>query len=312
MSSGLMLVLSLLALMLGVWALRVRRTRHRRRISREEVKRALGACTSLIDMLAALQQHRGLSTGWLAGDKGFERRMLARRRDIGLLMPALMRAAELETGAIRPCFTVNDASVFRHRWKVLVDDLGASTPEQNIGAHTRQIERLTAMIAALGEARIELPAASELPVGMARSFACRLPALSECLGQTRAIGSAAAAAGYCAPVARVRLMFLVSRAESLLRQAAELDAGQHAMLARQHVERLARQVRTGLLGAAGTSVSADAFFATATTAIDCIFDWIRANAEAIEKCMHSPGAARAASNTIPVAAAGTKLATAAR
>lgn len=262
------------------------RLRGRRGAWRADAVVALGACTRLIGMLSALQQHRGLSTGWLAGDASFESRMHARRRDIDALMPALMAVAAHENGMLRPCFTVQDAALFRHRWRELVDGLAKATPEQNIAAHTRQIERLTGMLAALGEARIELPGGSTLPPGLAKNFAYRLPALSECLGQARAIGSGAAAAGQCAPVARVRLVFLASRAESLLRQASEVDGGQAAgLLARQNVDRLATLVRTGLLASARTTITAEAYFAAATEAIDSVFGWIRASGETLQKAL---------------------------
>lgn len=267
---------------LAGWRLR----RHREGAWRADAVAALEACARLIDMLGALQQHRGLSTGWLAGDASFELRMHARRRDIDALMPALMQAAAHENGMLRPCFTVQDAALFRHRWRELVEGLGKSTPEQNIAAHTRQIERLTGMIAALGEARVELPGAALLPPGLAKNFAYRLPALSECLGQARAIGSGAAAAGHCSPVARVRLVFLAARAESLLRQAGEIDGGQTpALHARQKVDRLAGLVRSGILAGTRTSIAAEAYFAAATEAIDSVFGWIRASGEALERAL---------------------------
>jgi hypothetical protein len=223
--------------------------------------------------------------------------MHARRREIDALMPALMRAAENENGNIRPCFTANDASLFRHHWRELVgglaDVLENTSPEQNIATHTRQIERLTGMIAALGEARIELPGASDLPPGLAKNFAYRLPALSECLGQARAIGSGAAATGHCSPVARVRLMFLVARAESLLRQAIEIDGGQASgLLARRHVDRLATMVRTGLLAGSRTGVSAEIYFQTATDAIDSVFGWIQASADGLHQALMDDASVR--------------------
>ena len=297
MSSALPALFGLVLLLAGV-AMALLRARHRRRAWRPRAMEALASCSSLIDMLGALQQHRGLSTGWLAGDASFAPRMHARRREIDALMPALMRAAEHESDNIRPCFTVNDASLFRHRWRELVDGLADSlanpTPEQNIATHTRQIERLTGMIAALGEARIELPGASDLPAGLAKNFAYRLPALSECLGQARAIGSGAAAAGHCAPVARVRLMFLVARAESLLRQAIEIDGGQASgLLARRHVDRLSTMVRTGLLAGSRTGVSAEIYFETATDAIDSVFGWIQASADALRQALIDDDSVRA-------------------
>ncbi len=287
---GLSVVLSIV---LGAALGAARRLRRRRGAWRSDAAAALAACTRLIEMLAALQQHRGLSSAWLAGDAAFEARMHARRRDIDALMPALMQAAAHENGMTRPRLTVQDATLFRHRWRELTDGLERTSPEHNIAAHTRQIERLTAIIAALGEARIELPGAAALPPGLARNFAYRLPALSECLGQARAIGSAAAAAGHCSAVARVRLLFLATRAESLLRQAGEVDGGQASGLhARQQVDRLATLVRTGLLAGPRTTVAAETYFATATAAIDSVFAWIGASAQTLQQALEARDPAR--------------------
>jgi len=277
-----------LGVVLAAFAVLIVRLRRRRSDWRAEAEVALADCVSLIDLLKALQQHRGLSTGWLAGDRQFETRMQARRRNIDAMMSVVVRAAEHESGQLRPCFMVQEANLFRHRWRELIDRLPNSTPEQNIAAHTQQIEVLTGMIASLGEARLELPAVGSLPTGVIRNFAYRLPALAECLGQARALGSAAAAAGRCSPVARVRLMFLANRAERLLRQAADAERECASVRTACHqVDRLAQTLRTAILGDRLTTIAADTFFAIATDAIDQVFEWIRVDGDALSHMLES-------------------------
>lgn len=244
---------------------------------------ALRICDALLRLAANLQQHRGLSSGWLAGDRGFEARMMARRVDIDAQLAELHPLVARESGHARPCLTSNDLALFRHQWRVLADSLAGGTVEQNIARHTQLIARALDWLAAVGEARIELIAGRHLPAGIVRNYTHCLPALSECLGQSRAIGSSVAVKKGCSAVSRVRLMFLVSRAEFLLDQScagAELDqVGQHARAA---VQRLASTVRGEMLAAANVSVSADAYFAIATQAIDAVLDWAHHSAAQIE------------------------------
>lgn len=137
--------------------------------------------------------------------------------------------------------------------------------------------------AALGERRRGLqteidalwPAFAEL-ARRVNDYAHRLPALAECLGQARALGSAAAAAGQCAPVARVRLGFLLTRAESLLAAACRADRSVEGVQAQQAVARLLEILRQDLLAASPPRVSAQTCFAVATEAIDGVFAWIDA------------------------------------
>lgn len=194
-----------LGVVLAAVAVLIVRLRRRRSDWRAEAEVALADCVSLIDLLKALQQHRGLSTGWLAGDRQFETRMQARRRNIDAMMSVVVRAAEHESGQLRPCFRVQEANLFRHRWRELIDRLPNSTPEQNIAAHTQQIEVLTGMIASLGEARLELPAVGSLPTGVIRNFclppagACRMPGAGARPWKRRSRRRAMFACGTCAP-----------------------------------------------------------------------------------------------------------------
>lgn len=246
----------------------------RRGVSRQQLRQAAEGCGQMLRLLALLQQHRGASAAWLAGDAAFGERMRTLQREIEQLWPPINEIARRESDALRPCFTLNDWTMFQFKWRELLERLPYFSVEQGVLAHTQMITRLLDWLAALGEARIEVPAGAHLPTGMVRDFSHRLPALAECLGQARAIGAAAAAAGLCPPVTRVRLGFLVTRAESLLAATRRADRPRTADAAQRAVEDLLGVIRQHVLGGARVSIGAQEYFATATRAVDAVFAWI--------------------------------------
>lgn len=266
---------ALIACVVWLW----RRQAGRVRAARNTIHHALVTCRLLLEVLKLLQQHRGLSSGWLAGNKEFGPRMLARRREIDALLPRLSQALKLEHDLPSACVSINALRVFKHRWGELVAGLEAASVEQNIAEHSFLISDVLDWLSALGEARIALCVPDHVPMSLGRNFAQRLPALSEFLGQARAIGSSVAARQRCSPVARVRLLFLVARAEAILAQS--WDGAAHnpaerrsADVARRAVNEMTTLVRTQLLLSRGVAVTADAFFQVATRAIDEVFGWI--------------------------------------
>lgn len=262
-----------------VWS--VRRRSHLRGDQAQSAKAAIAACNTLLELIGHIQQHRGMSTAWLAGDHNFERRLFAKRNEIEPLLGQLQQIALVENAHSYPCFMPNDVTLWRHRWGQLVNELGGYTVEKSIATHSNLIAMLLNWLAALGEARIELPMGELLQEGSVRNFSHRLPQLTECLGQARATGSGVAAQGSCSAVARVRLMFLVSRAESLIDQACSVDA--QGGEAAQKVKALALMIRTHMLASQQVDVSAEAYFTEATRAIDAVFLWVRNCGRSLEE-----------------------------
>jgi hypothetical protein len=157
--------------------------------------------------------------------------------------------------------------------------------EKSIAEHSLLIATALDWLDAFGEARVALSFSGRLPVGLVKNYAHRLPALTECLGQARAIGSSVAAKGKCSAVARVRLMFLVSRAESLLDQACGVSEGpaNDADKARVAVKSLAQLIRERMLSGDQVDVTADTYFTQATRAIEDVFAWIRDCGKVLEQ-----------------------------
>lgn len=235
----------------------------------------LEACRSLLALVGNFQQHRGMSSALLSGDQGFKARLDAKGYEIERLIPSLREVARAESVRAHPCLTPNDLALFQFNWGQLREKLGGLSVEQSIAQHSFLIDQLLQWLAALGESRVELLLGDRCARGLVRNYVSRLPALTECLGQARALGTSVAARRGCSAVARVRLMFLVARAEALLSQANEVGGrGGNAEKAALAVQEMARVIRTRMLLSSGISVAAQEYFDIATTAIDGVFAWI--------------------------------------
>ncbi|HEY6898789.1 MAG TPA: nitrate- and nitrite sensing domain-containing protein [Rhodocyclaceae bacterium] len=240
----------------------------------DKAREALDGCEQLLALVKSIQRHRGMSSAWLSGDHSFEVRMAELRNEMDRQFTALMQTAKRETNSPWPCFNHNDMSVLRHHWRELGEGYKTLTTEQSIARHTHLIAKALGWLAALGEARIELTLPGRVSAGVVRNYAHRLPALAECLGQARAVGSSVAARGNCSPVARVRLMFLAARAEVLLSQALAAAPSNRSSTASRAVENLVGMIRQHLLGGHLVTIGATAYFDAATVAIDGVFSWI--------------------------------------
>lgn len=268
-------------------------------LARQDLGATVASCRQLVRLIGHLQQHRGMSSAWLSGDAAFLPRLKRKQAEIAELVPALTELVRREARQACPCLTANELSLFSFRWTSMLEALQGMTPEQSITRHSQQIACVLDWLATLGETRIESLTADGAAIGVIRNFASRLPQLTECLGQARAIGSSVAARRACAPVARVRLMFLVSRAETLLEQAAVAwDSGRTTRDTRLALEEMALTVRTKMLLSTGVVVGPDEYFALATRAIDSVFAWIDAWAE---RAARLDGEAPAAAWTVPAA-----------
>ncbi len=242
----------------------------------------LAACRVLLALLADFQQHRGMSSGWLSGDRSFAPRLDGKARDIERSLQALRPLAHGESAQPHPCLTSNELVLFSHRWSELRQSLAACSVEESIAEHSRLIGQLLRWLAAFGEARVEAQLHDAVGHRRVRNYAARLPALTECLGQARAVGLSVATRGCCSAVARVKLLFLIARAERILEQAlSDASAGAQAQLAGRAVRHLILVIRERLLADEGVTIGADPYFADATRAVDAVFSWIAEIGEAL-------------------------------
>lgn len=280
-------LLVLAATLIFFWTRRL----HRLKGAQQNLGEVLETSRKLFNLVINLQQHRGMCSAWLSGDASFLPRIREKQALIDTLFPALQSDARHEGSRHAPCFNGNDFSLFIYRWRTLVEELANKQPEQSIAEHSYLIAQVLNWLAALGEARLEPLAGAGDQVGRVGNYARRLPTLAESLGQARAIGSSVAARHACSPVARVRLMFLIGRAEALLEQSIQAnDGGRVAQQARVAIGDLTHTVRTCMLLSDGVSVSPENYFAIATKAIDSVVAWIEQSGGQLQSLAQSEGA----------------------
>lgn len=275
--------------------------RLRRRNTREPARAlaALACVGRLTELVAQIQQHRGMSGAWLSGDVSFGSRLPARQAAVEAVFSALLQDAALEDGERLPCFTSQDVLALRFRWRELVERLPRFSPEESFQHHCRLLAMVLGWLSALGEARIALASGGTLPAEAVRKVVSDLPALAECLGQARALGSAVAARGRCAPVARVRLHFLVSRATELLGRAAQ---GAVTVQARQPAEYFLQALRERVLQGDSVAMDAASCFRLGTDAVDAVYGWLAQERAGIERSLQLPPASAAPAADWPVPA----------
>jgi hypothetical protein len=261
---------------------------------------ALVRADLLVQLMVHIQQHRGMSGAWLAGDASFAARLPDKQATVSRLFAALLEGMAEEDGEAHPCFVSNDVRLLRHQWQELVGKLGDGSPERSFQRHCRIVATLLDWLAALGEARIEQPLAGAIPPAATRNLFQRLPVLAECLGQSRALGSAVAVKRHCAPVSRVRLAYLAARCEALLGQARAAAGGRDGAAcgaAHHAVAAYVAAIRERLLGGHAIGISAADYFALATGAMDAVFAWLEAEKREVAASLARPVAGARASGT---------------
>lgn len=277
------LVMVLLALAIALALVFLRPERAGDSLPGDDARRAFGDCERLLQLVHSLQQHRGMSTAWLAGDALFETPMRARRRAVQHDIDALDATARAEMASDGPCITPYELALLDAQWKELCAVLDGSpaaiSADDNLTRHSLLVSHVLGWLAAVGNRRIAPVAASGS--GLLRTWISTLPALGEQLGQARAVGSVAAARGVCTAAERMRLRYLASRAESLMHQAiADTPRLPGALPATERIVRLLGLLRSDLL-AATDRMTAELYFAEATAAIDAIYAWMTSCEDAL-------------------------------
>ena len=111
----------------------------------------LATCRSLLALVGHFQQHRGMSSALLSGDRSFGGRLDGKAREIDGLIPSLREAAREESSRVHPCLTLNELSLFQYNWGQLREKLPGFSVEQSIAQHSFLIDQLLRWLAGLGE-----------------------------------------------------------------------------------------------------------------------------------------------------------------
>lgn len=174
----------------------------------EQYQQRLDALTltkQLIQMIKAVQRHRGVSMGALGGNALF-------RAELEQLQVQLERRLELIQAFIyrsRSLLSERDRDNLANAWLTISRDWQQDTVVDNYELHCHLIEQLLSMVAALGK-RLELPTSHALSQQTEQNYPNRfkylevlhfstrlMPAIAEQIGRIRALSTFASASGYC-------------------------------------------------------------------------------------------------------------------
>ncbi len=172
------------------------------------------------ELLEDTQQHRGVMAALLGGDESMRVRAQSIRADVDRSLEALRQIEQRGQGLEGTATRVEDIS--RH-WR----EISGSTisAQDSYRRHTAMIAELLALISLVADvSEITLdPHLDSYYLGDA--LVQRLPHLSEIMGQARALGSAAAAAGRLEAEQRLELAILSS---NMQRYSTDLESGLQA------------------------------------------------------------------------------------
>ncbi len=151
------------------------------------------------------QQHRGMVAAWLGGDATFAVKIEDKRKQIEEAT-ALLDSADNRYG--QELSTSTEWKVIKGEWQELRGRSLSLTPKESFVAHTALIGKMLSLMTQVADAsNLTLdPDLDSYYLGDA--LVNRLPAMSEEIGQARALGAAAAARGEASVDERVRLAVL--------------------------------------------------------------------------------------------------------
>lgn len=243
------------------------RSRRKRKQQRQEY--GLTVLKAGLELMAAVQQHRGMSIAFLNGDASFKSKLLAKRQEIqGILdklPPALASMQELHPDEASLAAIVQE-------WNDLLRTSEGQAPEKSFKQHTALVRSVIHLMGDMGEHLGLLDDESTSLARLSNTLLLKLPLLLESIGQARALGSGYAAQGQCGAVGRIRLSFLEQRIRECFESAhtASIDDGAVS----KKVDEFLNTLETRFIKTDSVDISPSVFFQTATDAIEsCLILW---------------------------------------
>ena len=203
-SDSTMLAMSLAGLLvLVVLVYVVARNKQRQRFERQ--KKGLKWLSALRELLAHVQQHRGLSNGYLNGGENLG-------SDIERLQQAISRDLAYAT-SIDPSLEDNSrwTGITQH-WARLAGNFKRLESDNNLSQHNNLIKSVLYLIDDLAQEcdLLLLKNRDNVPLHL---YWRELLSTAEYIGQARAVGTGVSAASYCDSVSRIRLHYLCEQIE---------------------------------------------------------------------------------------------------
>lgn len=266
-----MLIIGLctLALLLLFTALSMAERRRRKR-KQQRQEYGLTVLKSGLDLMAAIQQHRGMSIALLNGDISFKSKLAIKRQEIqGILNqmpPVLSHTPELHPDEA-------SLSAIIKAWEELVRTAEGQLPEKSFKQHTALVRAVIHLMGDMGEHLGLLDGEGTPLARLSNTLLLKLPLLLESIGQARALGSGYAAQGQCGAVGRIRLSFLEQRIRESYEGVHAVSADDHEAVAKR-VDTLLDTLQNRFIDADNVDISPTLFFQTATDAIEaCLALW---------------------------------------
>lgn len=239
-----------------------------RRNARTRWQRGQGAqlLLGMRRLLEHLQQHRGLTTGYLRGDRSLAAGIEQARRAI---------SDDLRQLDIASLASFDRWLAFDDHWSRLGRSALSLSVTANLEQHNRMLANLLPLIEDIAASRGLLFV--EAPGDGTATIWRELLQTTEWLGQARALGTGIAAAGISSGVERIRLGFLCERIQAqsgealatLTRSRQGASASLHH--ARETVNALIAIIEEEFMGERPQAISPSAYFDQATNAIGAQF-----------------------------------------
>jgi methyl-accepting chemotaxis protein len=240
-----------------------------------------------------IQQHRGMTSAYLSGDKSFRDRITQKGHDVDQQL-AKLQTIDKELGSALA--TAGKVQAIMTQWKNIKDNALSMSAADNIKEHNALVANLLSLMGHVADtSEITLdPTLDSYYLG--DILINRLPNLTENMGKARALGSAAAAAGKFSGNDYTKLAVLN---ENIIQDNADLDNGlkvafdfnpevgkvleQQVADNNQAISKIKNMLQNDLLDADIIAVSSETVFATATDAISKTFALYDAIAPELDK-----------------------------
>lgn len=227
-------------------------------------------------VLADLQQHRGMVNAFLNGDASFKQRIEKKQGEITRDITAL------DTPRGQHLMTARRWESIKSDWHQLRGEALSLTQEASFRRHSALIRAVLYSMGDVAE-RSQFVGAHAAPPGLVNALWSDLPAVAEGLGQARGLGSGVAAKGYCSGVARIKLRFLEERIRETMEwvsrdlagvgmaQALSASIAQSWEETHKIVREFLSLLEEKLLKTDRPAIDAEHYFSAATQALDVVF-----------------------------------------
>jgi len=228
--------------------------------------------SNLTQLLQHLQQHRGMSGALLSGNKGFNTALQEKQYEIDAAIRSLDKTVNRLLG------TRSFWNEIPEGWDKIKHQLHSLSAEQSFSLHTHVILRLLDVMEEFGDVANLTTVSDQAQRQLSELIVNKLPGLSERLGQARALGTSAAAAGLVPTVLGMRLTFLsgqiigsLGHIDTVLAHFKQMNIPQYSRELSRHINGFLDTLQGELIQIKIPTIGAEAYFKLATNTIDEVY-----------------------------------------